>query len=156
MRMANRWSSADGPMMIKTTKLYAHKVRIKRDSSRPIRTLVFTILAVIAAGCSRTIDLVLPKTGALELLIYSKGSPIAACQLKPDSFEFQELQKLILSNRDGWSPTLVTYAPVVYVRGSDMSFNFRQDVTVVNYDGGQFERPIPKSEYAFLKCPLGT
>ena len=156
MRWDNWSSSADVPMMSETTIIYAHEVRIKRGNSRLMRTLVFAILTVIVSGCSRTIDLVLPTTGALELLIYSKGSAIATCQLTPNSIEFQALQKLMLSNSDGWSPTLVTYVPAVYVRGSKMSINFRQDVTVVNYDGGQFERSIPKSEYAFLKCPLGT
>ena len=143
-------------MMIPTTRSYAHKVRMQRDNSRLMQALMFTILTVLVAGCSRTIDLVLPRTGTLELLIYSKGSPIAKCQLTPDSFEFQELQKLMVSNRDGWSPTLVTYVPAVYVRGTEMSINFGQDFAVVNYKEGKFERPIPKSEYAFLKCPQGT
>ena len=109
---------------------------------------VFVLIAV--AGCKREVHFQLPQNETLKLLVYSSGKPIKERELAPLSKEHQLLASWLAANREGWSPTVVTFVPSVYVTGKDFSINFLKTSAIINFREGQYIKDVNPKDYGFL------
>lgn len=117
---------------------------------------VWTILGCTALLAACHVDLALPETESLRLQVYQQGSPVAECKLAPGTPNFQKLASWLSNNRTGWTSTLASYVPGVYITGSNFSINFLRTFVIVNSPEGQYSHSVSPSEYEFLQCPAAN
>lgn len=110
--------------------------------------IAFVILSV--AGCKSEVNLQPPKNETLKLLVYGGGKPLKERELSPSSKEYEHLMSWLAANREGWSPTVVTFVPGVYVSGKDFSINFLKTSAIINFREGQYIKDINPKDYEFL------
>jgi hypothetical protein len=123
---------------------------IKVERPKSIRTLT-ALIGLFLLGCSRTVSVQMPMDG-LHLAIYSQGHVIKECSLIPASNQYMQLNQLMANINNDWRPTLVSYAPSIYVTGTGITINFVAGSVILNYNGKQMAHTIRDIDYAFLNC----
>ena len=107
-----------------------------------MRWHLITMMCVISpmVGCStvsKELDIArLPPP--YRVSIHDEGRPISERDIVAGSQDAQNITQWLESNKSGWAPTYVTYAPSRIVHGDSFSLNFTNNMCIVNYDEGQF------------------
>src|SRR5699024_6970858 len=113
------------------------------------RVVPLTVSLRVFAGCSKPLDLALPKDAALKPTVNPLGvslnKPATTCSISPGSARFKQLETLLAANRGGWESSLATYLPGVVVTGKGFPINFQHGIAVVNFAKGQYTRSISKT-----------
>lgn len=117
---------------------------------KPSVVLSLLCLALIMGGCSARPDLSLPKDETFTVFVYEGARRVRQIELKPGSEAHRRLIAWAGESGRGWSPTPVTYAPGILVRGSSFSLNFGASQVIFNSKEGQFSRRVEPREYQFL------
>lgn len=121
------------------------------------KLLTIAVSSFLAAACERTVTVEIPLDENLQLEIqHLETGTINArhCELEAGSDEVAQISSWLDENRDGWEPSVVTFAPGVMIRGSDFTLNFLGDGAILNYDEGQFTHPTDSYFYANLRCSI--
>lgn len=117
-----------------------------------MRIAALLVVAMALACCTQRLDFQLPTSQPLKLAIYKDGAPLKTCTIVPSSRQFHQLQALLASDPNGWSPSLVTFVPSVYITGNGFSVNFLESSVIFNSGHRQLAHRISKASYAFLTC----
>ena len=118
-------------------------------------SLVIVSFLALLSACDRTVTFQMPVNENLDLSIHrydSTESFVETCEIAAGSSEMARVAEWLDRNRAGWEPSPVTYAPSVFIRGTDFSLNFLDEWAILNYDEGQFVRAIDPVVYVGLEC----
>jgi hypothetical protein len=79
-----------------------------------------------------------------SLVVYTNGAPSMTMLLAPDSSLGLLVDKLLISKRNTWKRSLVSFAPVILVRSEVFSINFQESRVVVNFkdDSGNWSQVV--------------
>ena len=116
-----------------------------------IRLAAISILMLIA-GCTQRIEFTFPSKGIVKVEAFDGGRPIASCDVSVESDAMRRFSAWLTTHRDGWQPTLVTYAPKIHIRGSGFDINFLSDGVVINFDRKQYIRTVSDFDTKILLC----
>jgi hypothetical protein len=120
-----------------------------------LKVLASSAILVGIAACSKNLDFEIPRGVDLSLTIRD-GRSYQSCEIEASSSDIENLATWLKDNSSGWESTWVTYAPGVLVTGPGFSINFMNEAAVINYEGGQYARPVTSASYSHLVCRGGT
>lgn len=116
---------------------------------RTLWALPVWVLLLPLSACETTLSLQLPVGTPLDVSIPETHSHYT---LAPDSDEYGKLALWIQRNQSGWSRYLIT-APIcgICVSTGGVQLNFLGPSVIVFLKDGGWHKPVPHSDYAFLK-----
>jgi hypothetical protein len=79
-----------------------------------------------------------------SLVVYTNGAPSMTVALAPDSSLGLLVDKVLISKRNTWKRSLVSFAPVILVRSEAFSVDFQESRVVVNFkdDSGSWSQVV--------------
>ncbi len=86
------------------------------------------------------------------MVTYVQGKASQRCGIAPASDKFHKLADFLKQNADGWHKRSGDYQPSLVVIGPNVDLYFANDLLVMDYNGGEYSRPVAPESYAFLMC----
>jgi hypothetical protein len=120
------------------------------------RTIALGVfLALFLAGCKFT----LPPVNSATLEQYGTARPFQAIELTP--IQVRALTDWFSLHGSGWSSSVVSYAPTLFVRakhtdGGLSVINIMSNMVVVYNRSGQYQQKFTPSELAEIRHIVGT
>jgi hypothetical protein len=126
------------------------------------RLMLGEFFLIVLAGCgNRTLSLQLPKEGPVRLIVFHENATTTTVDsnevvLWPDAPICQHLREWLAQNQNGWSQSVAS-APGrgIAVRAGDLRLEYEDGMVFTWTENGQFQKSIPREQYAFLKNAAG-
>jgi hypothetical protein len=114
---------------------------------------LFLLLAVV--GCGEKLELALPPNAPVKVVELSGSGQPKEWLLQPSSNAYQQLQRWIAQNQNGWSKYLITTPGTgILVSVGDIRLQFVGTLVLACPTRAPcFSKTIRESEYAFLVQP---
>lgn len=106
---------------------------------------------MLLVSCKIDTDQIINSNESIKINTFNNGTQTNEYSLNQSDGKYIKFISWVNANKQGWEPTLVTYAPSLLVSGKNFSFNFMGGDVVVNCESGQFAKKIQPEEYEFLR-----
>lgn len=118
------------------------------------RAIVSILVGIMIAACR----LDARELSSAEVTRFERGQSVQTWSLGKD--QVRDLTAWFAANRDGWTPSAVSYAPGVEVRmlhldGSRSVLNLRDPLVILYSNNGQVTQSFDAAGIAALKLSLG-
>lgn len=115
---------------------------------------VLLLLCTIITACRIDSDAIIAPDEKLTVLIYKTGE-IARKEIASKDYAYVQFIKWVKENDKGWSPSPVTFAPSVEIRGKKFVINFHPTRAILNFQGSdgsyhQYVKDIKEADFRYL------
>jgi hypothetical protein len=114
-----------------------------------LRNLSLVVLLALLSGCEEK-ELAAYVQQPLTISVFKDGHLISERHISPPSSDHERLASWLTQHQDGWHISYITYAPHLFVSGTNFTMNIERSGVIINAGERQVVRDADNSDFHFL------